>query len=529
MLISKLCKLNQLFICKTYLLIFLALCNPVHGDYTEFVMAYHSMPTTLDPHRMPLAANIALADQLYDSLFVITDESEPTSLIIESWELKNETTWVFHLKHNIYFHDGTPLTTKDIIYSFDRINQVEGLEYKTFTKRWKSYERLDDYSFQIVTEKPYSSLLRNLGNIYILKYQDQLLPHDKFMEQKGYMGSGPYCLMAIEPNGDIRLVANKYYHGAAVLVKKVRITRFVEVNERLRALQEGKINLAEGLAEVNIPLLNLKNIDIIKAPTHRLLHLHLDFKDAPTTFVRDYKGNALDHNPLRNTLVRKAISLAINRKYLVDEILQGNALIAEQYMLPNMVGYMAGIRLDEYNPELAKQLLKKAGYEQGFSLVLHGTNDRYIKDHAVVVAIAKMLNEIGIKTIPITLGRKQFFQDIKNYQYSAILIGFSPNGNIQGLLDELIHSPVPEKGKGAFNFGRYNNPQVDQLIHEAGEQFNQVKRIRTQGQAIELAMNDYALIPLYFEQAIWGQSQNNQWEFWPNHFNGTVAQDIRPK
>lgn len=529
MLISKLFKINQSFKYEICLLIFIVLYNPVYGDNAEFVMAYHSMPTTLDPHKIPLAANVALADQLYDSLFVITDESEPTSLIVDFWELKNETTWVFHLKRNIYFHDGTPLTTKDIIYSFDRVNQVEGLEYKTFTKRWKKYESLGDYTFQIVTEKPYSSLLRNLGNIYIIKYQEQLLSHEKFIQQRGFIGTGPYRLVAIELNGDISLIANKYYHGGAIFVKKVRITRFVGVNERLKALQEGKISLAEGLAEVNITSLNLKNIDIIKAPTHRLFHLHLDFKDSPSNFVHDYKGNTLDHNPLRNTLVRKAISLAINRKYLVNEVLQGNALIADQYMLPNMVGYKAGTKLDDYNPELAKQLLRKAGYDQGFSLVLHGTNDRYIKDHAVVVAIAKMLNEIGIKTTPITLSRKQFFQDAQSYQYSAILVGFSSNGNIQGLLDELIHTPTHDKAKGSFNFGRYTNSQVDQLIHEAGAQFNQVKRARTLGQAVELAMNDYALIPLYFEQAIWGQSQSNQWEFWPNHFNGTVAQDIRPK
>lgn len=492
----------------------------------EFVISFHSMPTFMDPHRARVSANVAVNSNVFDTLFQVVDDDAPNSLILESWKAESDHVWLFRLKQGIRFHDGSPLTSKDVVYSFDRIRELPDSDYATFIKRWERYEAVDDYTVRIVTQQPNANLLRDVGRIFIIKHRDTPLTTENFVAEKGYIGTGAYRLDEVTPEGDIRLSANPDYHGNPVFLKKIRITRIADPKARVQALQDNKIQLAEGLTEAEVALLDgVNTASVVRSPTHRLLHFHLDMFRDQSPFVRGAEGEVLKENPLKNIKVRRALSLAINRDVLVNEVLRGQGIAAGQYMLPGVLGHIPGMEADPWSPDEARRLLAEAGYPKGFQLTLHGSNNRYLKDKEVVEAVAAMWTAVGVTTTPVTLDRKAFFAASTKHEYSASMLGVSTDGNLQAFLEVLLHTQTPELG--LFNDGRYSNSEVDALIDQAGQQFNQVSRIRSLAQASELALNDYGIIPLFFEKAVWVMRTDVGGEFWPTRMGYTVAADVR--
>ncbi|MBK8452099.1 MAG: ABC transporter substrate-binding protein [Thiofilum sp.] len=492
-----------------------------------FVIAYSSMPTTLDPHKSHLAVNIALALHRFDSLFNINFEGGADSYLVEKWENLNSKVWLFELKKDIKFHDGSLLTTRDVIYSLDRIKAMPDSYFNRFVQRLEHYQPLDPYRFKIITKEPNANLLHDLGFIFIIKAQSKPLLDEFFSSKLSNIGTGPYLLESYTSEDNIHLRVNPYYHSAPVWVKSVCIKGMPDPTARLIALQQGKVQLAEGLTEVDSTnILTNHDISFIRSPTHRLLYLTLDTTREITPFVRSIDGNVLNNNPLKSLKVRKAISLGIDRKYLVSTILKYTGTPADQYVLPNVLGYIGGLIPDAYDPDEAIKLLSEAGYPNGFQLTLHGAHNRYLKDKAVIEAIAQMLTKIRIKTTPVVLDEAGAFLNKNNYEYSATLIGGSSEGSLQLMLENLVHSCSEERG--IFNIGHHSNRTIDELIKQGGAQFNQVKRMRHLKQAQEMAMQDHAFIPLYFENAVWGIKYHHKLDFSPTRSGLTLAQDIRP-
>lgn len=492
-----------------------------------FVIAYSSIPTTLDPHKSYLAADMALALHRFDSLFNINFEGDSESYLVEKWRNINDRVWLFELKKNIKFHDGSLLTTRDVIYSLERIKAISDSYSNHLVQRLEYYQALDQYRFKIVTKESNASLLHDLGFIFIIKAQNKPLLDGFFSSPISNIGTGPYLLERYVSEDKVHLRVNPYYHSVPVWVKSVHITGMPDLTARLVALQQGKVQLAEGLTEVDSNrVLTNHDISFIRSPTHRLLYLTLDSRREITPFARANTGMALNSNPLKLLKVRRAISLGIDRKYLVSTILKYTGTPADQYVLPSVLGYIGGLEPDAYDPDKSIKLLSEAGYPNGFQLTLHGTHNRYLKDKAVIEAIAQMLTRIRIKTTPVVLDGKYFFIKADNYEYSVTMTGVSSEGSLQLMLESLVYSYSNERG--VFNIGHYSNKTIDKLIQQGGAQFNQIKRIRQLRQAKEMAMQDYALIPLYFENAVWGLKYHHKVEFSPTRSGFTLAQDIKP-
>ncbi len=222
-------------------------------------------------------------------------------------------------------------------------------------------------------------------------------------------------------------------------------------------------------------------------------------------------GGDID-NPMLDQRVREALSLAIDREAIVEEVMEGVAIPAGQLLPEGFFGVSDNIEVPDYNPERAQELLAEAGYGDGFAVTLHGPNDRYINDAAVLQAIAQMFSRIGLETQVDAMPRSVYFGRASDLEFSIMLVGWgSGTGEASSPLRSLIATHNPDLGWGASNRGRYSSEEFDAILTQALQTVNDAEREALLAQATELAMEDVAIIPTHFQVNTWGTRPDLQY------------------
>ena len=234
------------------------------------------------------------------------------------------------------------------------------------------------------------------------------------------------------------------------------------------------------------------------------------FRDK-SPFVTDKNGKPLDKNPLRDPKVRKALSMMINRDAIVDKVMEGVAIKAGQLLPEGFFGRSNKLKPDEYNPSKAKQMLKEAGWGDGFGLTIHGPNDRYINDAKICEAIGQMLSANGIPTKVVTMPKNVFFKRASKGgkdgqpEFSFFLVGWgSGTGEPSSPLKSLLLTRDKSKGHGASNRGRHSHPKVDALVTKALSTVDDNERGALLAEAQEVAIGEnQGIIPLHYQVNTW--------------------------
>ena len=247
------------------------------------------------------------------------------------------------------------------------------------------------------------------------------------------------------------------------------------------------------------------NVNIVRAPANSVLFIHTDSFRDQSPFVTDKAGAVLPNNPLKDRRVRMAISKAMNRQALVERVMDDIATPAGGLLAEGFFGVSLKLKPDVFDPDAAKKLLTEAGYPNGFSLTIHGPNDRYPNDAKVLQAIAPMLTRIGIETKVVSQPWATFITQAStpNYAFSVILIGNSATtGEASFPLRAQVATVDAAKGMGASNRSRYSNPKVDELLGRAMTTVDDAKREALLQETAEVAMADQAIIPLFYQDNI---------------------------
>ena len=198
--------------------------------------------------------------------------------------------------------------------------------------------------------------------------------------------------------------------------------------------------------------------------------------------------------------MRQALSQAIDRKAIVDKIMEGVGLPAGDFLPSPAFGTSKDTAPDRFDAAAARTLLAGAGYPNGFSLTLGTPNGRYINDLKVAQAVASMWSRIGIKTEVEATAPPVFFKNRDEFKYSAYLAGWgSDSGEMSNPLRALAATPNREKGMGGTNRGRYSNPAMDAKLEEAMRTVDDAKREALLQEASRLVIADYGLLPLHFD------------------------------
>jgi peptide/nickel transport system substrate-binding protein len=245
--------------------------------------------------------------------------------------------------------------------------------------------------------------------------------------------------------------------------------------------------------------------------SNRIIYLHMDqFRDE-SPFVTDKNGQSLKKNPLKDVRVRKALSKLINRDAIMSRVMEGLAIPAGQFLPEGFFGVSPNLKPEKHDPDGAKKLLKEAGYPNGFSLTIHGPNDRYVNDAKICEVIAQMFTRGGIPTKVVTMPSSVFFNRAssggpdKQPEFSIFLVGWgSGTGEASSPLKSLVMTHDKSKGWGASNRGRFSAPDVDKVVEKALATIDDEKRAKLLQEATELAVGKYqAIIPLHYQVNTW--------------------------
>ncbi|MEO1650123.1 MAG: ABC transporter substrate-binding protein, partial [Pseudomonadota bacterium] len=442
----------------------------------DLTIALASEPTSIDPHFHNLTPNNALGMHFFDALVIFDEKQKVTPGLAVSWKTIDDLTWEFKLRKDVTFHDGTPFTADDVVFTMNRAGNVpqSPSSFATYTKG-KTAVKVDDHTVQIKTEKPYPLMVTDLTTILIVskKHGEGATTAD-YNSGKAAIGTGPFKFVSYTPGDSIKMVANADYWGGKPKWDNVTLRPIKSGPSRVAALLAGDVDVIEGVPTADIPRLkNDPKLQLSSGISNRVIYLHLDHDRDDSPFVKAADGGAIK-NPLKDVKVRRAISMAINRPAIVDRVMEGVAIPAGQLLPEGFFGVSGNLAPMPYDLDKAKALLAEAGYADGFQLTLHGPNDRYINDAKIAEAIGQMLTRLGLKMSVETMTRSVYFKQASRGgpdgtpKFSFILVGWGAGtGEASSPLKSLLHSYDRERGFGASNRGRYSNPDVDALIEEA--------------------------------------------------------------
>ncbi|MFQ5936682.1 MAG: ABC transporter substrate-binding protein [Acidiferrobacterales bacterium] len=489
-----------------------AVAVPLAAAAKDLKLGLALEPSSIDPHYHNLSPNNAFSREVFDRLIMPDEKQKLMPGLAVSWKAVDDLTWEFKLRKGVKFHDGTPFTADDVVFTFERAPNVpqSPSSFGTYLKG-KKIVKIDDHTVQIKTEKPYPLMPNDMSTFSIIsKKHGQGASTADYNSGKAAIGTGAFKFVEWVPGDRLILERNENYWGKKPEWKKVVIKPIRSGPARVAALLAGDVDFIDNVPTTDITRLKKDSkLNLSQGISNRVIYLHLDHNRDNSPFVKAKNGGSIK-NPLKDVRVRKAISKAINRDTIVERVMEGVAIPAGQLLPEGFFGVSPNLQPEGYDPAGAKKLLADAGVANGFQLTIHGPNDRYINDAKICEAVAQMLTKVGIKTAVETMPKSVYFKRAsrggpnKTPEFSFILVGWgSGTGEASSPLKSLLHTYDKARGFGASNRGRYSNPKVDGLIEQALATVDDAKRQDLLAKATEIAINDLGIIPLHYQVNTW--------------------------
>lgn len=419
-------------------------------------------------------ASQAVNFQIFEGLVQYQDRTKVVPMLADSWSNPNNSTWVFKLKSGIKFHDGNTMAAKDVKYSFDQFKKNS--DYDEFTSTIKSVEAVDNSTVKIITDGPDPVLLNKLTFIGVL---DSSAPATATPDQKG---TGPYVVKTgSKPDEkNIDLVAFDGYHGGHVYTR-----------ELIYKVYDGDSSEADALADIKAGKLNLTGFftDSSKVDTAKQAGLNVievpDLNVAITGLNTNKAGS-----PLQKLAVRQAIYTGMDVSALLKAIGRSSTgQPATQLITKDIVGYNHTITRPTFDAAKAAQMIKDAGYPNGFTLTL--TTATISND--VATELQRQMAKIGV-TLKLDLQPPSaaLLSKISAGQTDMWYQTFSSD-----FLDaaEVFHYFYQSKN--------YSNPTIDSLLSQATTTIDAAKRLSLLEQVSKLGADQVGAVPVYTRVNDW--------------------------
>ncbi len=488
---------------------------------SKIVVAQGSDALFLDPQQQDEGPTNTLTTNIYDGLVNRKADLSIEPGLAEKWEQKDPLTWIFHLRKNVQFHNGNPFTADDVVFTIERAKKQKiGVN---FVRMIASAKKIDDYTVELKTPTPHAVFLDELAKVLIIDKEYVTKVGDQEFNLKP-VGTGPYKAVEWVKEDHITLQANDKYWKGVPAIKTVIFRPISNEATRTAALLSGEVDLITDVPVRDADrIIKNEKLSLVRQPSLRLIYLTVDVSRDKTPMID------LPKNPMKDDRVKKAMRMGLDIDSIIKNIMNGYAYPATQGNPKVVAGYVDDIPRVKYDPEQAKKLLAEAGYPQGFTVTLDSPNNRYTNDFKVAEAIAAQWAKIGINVKLNLMPKALFFDYVRAGDKTSIcLVGWSSDNGDAGMWYRIMfYTRDKVKGAGGSNRGHYANPEYDALLDKADATANKAERTQYLQQATRVLDKDMALIPLYFQEDIYGLSKNL--EFTPRIDKFIYAYDIRIK
>jgi len=508
-------------------------------------IALSAETTAADPHHYALTPNGTLRNHVYDALTDVDAKLAVAPGLAESWERRDDHTWVFNLRRGVTFSDGAAFGAPDVVFTYCRVlnNKSELVSsFSSNVRRLAAVEAIGENQVLIRTTAPEPLLLSDLASISILprslgrpqgvtfsagdacggEAAGPWPQQEAFNNGTAAIGTGPYRQVSWSRNSTTVLQRNDRYWGSKPHWAEVRLTPVTQAGPRMATLLAGDQDVIEAPATADLPRLRENNqFAIVAAPTTRLIFIQLDTARNPSPFVQG-------PNALQDPRVRQALSLALDRKALLERIMDGVATPATQFLPDGMFGIIPGLPVLPHDPARARALLAEAGYPNGFSMTFHATNNRYINDSRLAQAMVQMWQRIGVKVELDAMPSAAFFGRRGKRDFSMAMGGWGTDaGETLNFFRTWLATTDAARGVGGSNYGGWSDAAFDRDVNAALVQMDPPARSTLLQSAGRRALEQMPVIPLHFESATWGMRANLAY---PGRVDQTtLATEISPK
>lgn len=446
-------------------------------------------PATLDPHLQWDTDSYSIYRNIFDNLLTRDENGEITPFIATSWKYTDDTKVEFDIRDGVKFHDGSPLTAEDVVFSIKRI-----IDPKFKSPQLSQFDQISDAiavsptKVRITTQKPYPVLLSQLVKLSIVPSDYVAKVGDQAFNEKP-VGSGPYKLQERQMGVQTVLNAAPDYWRGKQPFQNVIFRAVPDVSTRIADLRSGRADLARQFsADQAQSIKGEANLQLLAVPTERVGYLYMNAQSGPTENIR----------------VRQAIAYAIDRDGLVEALLQGYGKPVNIVGAEPVFGYTDAIEGYKYDLAKAKSLVKEAGAVG--AKVEFITSPAY--DRAIVEAVQQMVNETGLKAEVVTLDHATFLKrrqgDASGAGNLAIGLWSCACQDADGIIFPLFRS--------GSTWAKYANPEYDAIVDSARNTLDKQKRLDLYKKAYEILHKDLPGIGLFQVYSIYGASKSLKWK-----------------
>ena len=452
----------------------------------RFSMARNEEPLSLDPIVPSDNGSIWVIYQMFDQLTTVNEDSSGVApSLAESWEISPDgTVYTFTIKQGVKFHDGSPMTMDDVVFSLERVFDPKGSGYSFLFGTVAGVKAVDDTTLEIALREPFTPLLDNLN-----VFPASIVPR-KAVEAgaEGFaqnpIGTGPFKLKEFAKGRHVHLVKHEgYWKQDRPHVDEVFIPYVTDDNTRILRIQGGEVDAAVAIPYAQIDQLNAQDdIDVKIEPLFR------------------FDGMWLNHaeSPLDDVKVRQALNYATDKESMLKSIFFDKVEIAN-HMMPKMKYWREDVQAYGYDPERAKSLIAESKVPDGFTLpIVIPTGDVIVQQIAQIMK--ESYSEIGVDVQITNLDIGTAYTNFSQFNYVAGANWYITS-DVPGP-DELAAIQFDysaASGTKSF-FTNYNSKRATELVQEAGRS-DDAAREQLLGDLQQLVMDDAVLVALFFTPA----------------------------
>lgn len=465
---------------------------------------------TLDPHSQDHNTSNAIGAHIYEGLTRLSKDYRPEPSLATKWTYLSQTQVRFDLRKGVKFHDGSPFTADDVVFSFGRITQPQGTK-QTYVSGIKEVRKIDDHTVDLILEAPTPMLLQNIINFSIMSKawsaknnttstQDYKAKEENYASRNAN-GTGPYKLVSWQPDQAVKMVAHTgWWDKNPGNVTELSYLPIKSAPTRVAALLSGDVDLVTDLPPQDFfKLKEDGKVRLLEGSEIRTIFFVMD-QGSDELRESSVKGR----NPFKDRLVREAMNLALDREAIKRSIMRGLSVPGALMIPPGVNGYDAALDTPlKPDVDKARKLLAEAGYAQGFELPLHCPNNRYVNDEQICQAAVSMWAKIGVKARLVAAPFSTHSQTFQRGESPFYMLGWGVSTYDALYAMQAWGHTRTNGADGNFNFGKVSDATLDALIQKIKFEPDVPRRNALIKEALLRIRDESLFIPIHHQIRPW--------------------------
>jgi peptide/nickel transport system substrate-binding protein len=445
---------------------------------------------SLDPRLARNTSGFRVREVVFNGLVVINADFSPAPDLAESWQNPDEKTYVFKLRPDAKFHDGSTLTSEDVKYTFETI-----LDEK-FSSPWRAnytpidtIETPDPTTVRFSLKTPFGPFLSYMDMGIVSKAAAEKLGKDFGTKP---VGTGPFKVDNWATGDSINLSAHETFFQGRANLDRLQVKVVPDNSARVVALESGDLDFVQSpLSPQDVTRTQqAAKLKVERTPAAGFTYVNLNTSDP---ILADKK-------------VRQALSHLVNKQQLIETIYKGIGQPANGPIVPTMWAYSPDLPSYDYNPDRARQLLDEAGWKPGADGIRARDGMRMeltVRTHTedpdrrqVIQVMQSEFQKVGIDTKTATTDFPALLNDLMDAKHQLAVVGW-------------LNLSDPDRATfrqftldGAGNYGRYKNEQVDKLLKDARATLDRTKAKQLYTDALKQVVDDAPYIFIQYQEYI---------------------------